>query len=217
MVVSSATKISFACKRVIISVPNPLLKRIEYTPDLPAEKLAVASGTHLGFTSKMILIYDSPWWRDYDLSGVLNSPIGPLAFTRDSSVDVDEQYSLTCFLVGDPGRAWAKIPTAVERKIKFLEHAQALFTPALPEGMQVPMPEKVIEQIWTEEEWIWGCPCPVTALGKLAEGKGAAKIRREAFGRLHFIGTETSVEYQGYMEGAVASGERGAKEVIALF
>jgi monoamine oxidase len=51
-------------------------------------------------------------------------------------------------------------------------------------------------------------------LGSLAEG--AAKIRRESFGLLHFIGTETSIDYQGYMEGALSSGERGAAEVIAL-
>jgi len=163
----------------------------------------------------MILVYSSPWWRDIGLSGVLQSSIGPLAFTRDSSSDIDEQFSLTCFLVGDSGRAWAKIPTAAERETNFLEHVKTLFAPILKEGKDLQMPIKVIEQIWTDEEWIWGCPCPVTELGSLA--KGAAKIRRQAFQRLHFIGTETSVEYQGYMEGAVASAERGSKEVIELF
>jgi len=75
----------------------------------------------------MILINDSPWWRDLGLSEVLNSSLGPLAFTRDSSTDIDEQFSLTCFLVGDPGRRWADIPTAAERKTAFLKHVNVIF------------------------------------------------------------------------------------------
>jgi monoamine oxidase len=38
------------------------------------------------------------------------------------------------------------------------------------------------------------------------------------FGRVHFVGTETSREWRGYMEGAVRSGQRGVAEVVkALF
>ena len=36
---------------------------------------------------------------------------------------------------------------------------------------------------------------------------------REPVGRLHWAGTETATEYAGYMEGAVESGERVAREV----
>lgn len=42
---------------------------------------------------------------------------------------------------------------------------------------------------------------------------GAAS-RSAAFGNVHFIGTETSTEWNGYMEGAILSGDRGAQEVI---
>jgi monoamine oxidase len=37
---------------------------------------------------------------------------------------------------------------------------------------------------------------------------------REPVGNLHFAGTETAGDWKGYMEGAVRSGERAAKEVI---
>lgn len=40
------------------------------------------------------------------------------------------------------------------------------------------------------------------------------KALRAPFGAIHFVGTETSFEWKGYMEGAVRSGERGAAEVI---
>ena len=35
-------------------------------------------------------------------------------------------------------------------------------------------------------------------------------------GRIHWAGTETAVRWNGYIEGAVRSGERAAEEVMAL-
>jgi Flavin containing amine oxidoreductase len=41
-------------------------------------------------------------------------------------------------------------------------------------------------------------------------------IRTEvAVGRIHWAGTETAVVFTGYMDGAVHSGERAAREVLA--
>ena len=38
---------------------------------------------------------------------------------------------------------------------------------------------------------------------------------REPVGRIHWAGAETSVEWQGYLEGAMRSGVRAAQEVAA--
>jgi monoamine oxidase len=37
---------------------------------------------------------------------------------------------------------------------------------------------------------------------------------RQPIGRVHFAGTETAVEWTGYLEGALESGERAAREVV---
>jgi len=42
-----------------------------------------------------------------------------------------------------------------------------------------------------------------------------AGVEREVEGTVHFAGEHTSVDAQGYMEGAVESGERAAHEVLA--
>jgi monoamine oxidase len=39
--------------------------------------------------------------------------------------------------------------------------------------------------------------------------------QRTPVGRLHWAGSETATEFYGYMEGAVESGERTAREVLA--
>ncbi|WP_370652750.1 FAD-dependent oxidoreductase [Sediminibacterium sp.] len=36
------------------------------------------------------------------------------------------------------------------------------------------------------------------------------------FHRIHWAGTETSTQFNGYMEGAVRSGERAAREILEL-
>ena len=38
---------------------------------------------------------------------------------------------------------------------------------------------------------------------------------RKPVGRLHWAGTETSTYWNGYMDGAVRSGNRAAKEAVA--
>jgi monoamine oxidase len=37
---------------------------------------------------------------------------------------------------------------------------------------------------------------------------------REPVGRIHWAGTETALRWNGYMDGAVESGERAAGEVL---
>ena len=39
-------------------------------------------------------------------------------------------------------------------------------------------------------------------------------VLREPAGRIHWAGTETSTYWNGYLDGAVRSGERAAKEVL---
>ena len=85
-----------------------------------------------------------------------------------------------------------------------------MFGAAAPGGPpSVPQPVQILEQEWVKEEWIEGAPNPVMALGALSQG---ALVRiTERFMNVHFVGTETADVWRGYMEGAVRSGERGAK------
>jgi len=197
----------FEASRVIVSVPTPLYGEIQFDPPLPQEKIELSQATRLGDTSKMIVFYKQPWWRECNLCGLTQSVHGPFAVTRDSSVDVDGQFSLTCFVTGQPARDWAKLP-ASERRESVLSQIQKLFGPLA----KVEQPIDVVEQIWKNEQWSQGCPCPVLGPGGLT--KFESTLRSPA-GRLHFVGTETAYEWKGYMEGAVRSGERGAEEVVA--
>jgi monoamine oxidase len=192
--------------RVIVSVPTPLYKEITFDPPLPPEKLAMSQSTMLGDYCKAITFYKTPWWRTANLCGMSQSPHGPSGVTRDSSVDADGHYSLTNFLVGQPARDWMVLSSS-DRKKAVVDQIHKLFSPFA----EVEEPIEVVEQIWRNEQWSQGCPCPVMGPGGLTKWE---RTLREPVGKLHFVGTETAFEWKGYMEGAVRSGERGAKEVL---
>lgn len=197
----------YEASRVIVSVPTPLYNEITFDPPLPLEKTQLARSTRLGSYCKMITLYKRPWWRDAHLCGLTQSCHGPFAVTRDTSVDSKGHYSLTCFVVGEPARRWAALPSA-DRKVAVLQQIQKLFGPFVT----VVEPFEIVEQIWKDEQWSQGCPCPVMAPGDLTKFES---VLRAPTGRIHYVGTETAFEWKGYMEGAVRSGERGAQEVLS--
>ena len=56
------------------------------------------------------------------------------------------------------------------------------------------------------------CPVAVLGPGTLIDFGSALQM---PVGRVHWAGTETSTYWNGYMDGAVRSGERAASEVVA--
>jgi len=167
----------------------------------------------LGFMVKVILVYHRPWWRELNLSGTFQSMRGPVSFTRDTCVEEDNQYSITCFMAGDSGRLWAKLPQATRRK-RVVDQVHRLAVAAGTVATAIPDPINIIEQDWSKEPWIRGVPSPVMPPGLMTSEAGQSI--RAPVGNVHFVGTETAVVWKGYMEGAVRSGIRGAAEVVDL-
>jgi monoamine oxidase len=197
---------SFQCRRVIVPVPTSLYHQILFKPALPKGKATLSDNTATGYYTKVIYVFKEPWWQTAGLSGVLDSDKGPIIFTRDTSIPVDDQWSITCFLVGDKGRNWSKLPRAVR-----LQQAWEQFSRSFGEFVDVPAPTNTLEMDWTKEAFFLGAPCPITTPGVLT--KVGSELATPV-GRVHFVGTETSREWRGYMEGAVRSGQRGGAEVV---
>ena len=72
-------------------------------------------------------------------------------------------------------------------------------------------PAEYIEQDWTAEEFSRGCYG-----GRMGTGVWTryAQALSEPVGRIHWAGTETADVWNGYMDGAVRSGERAAEEAL---
>ncbi|KAH8900146.1 hypothetical protein GQ53DRAFT_869502 [Thozetella sp. PMI_491] len=198
----------YSARKVITTVPGPVLKTITFSPRLPPVKQLYADSLTYGYYTKAMMEFRSPFWIKTGFCGLAQSFVGPAAVVRDTCIPADNKFVLTCFMSGDPGRAWAALTTP-EREKKLLAQLGDLFeTKNLDkEFIQMTTYE------WCHDEFAgWGCPCTSLPPGVL-DTLGGDGLRQPE-GNLHFAGTETAGEWKGYMEGAIRSGERAAAEVV---
>ncbi|MFF4704734.1 FAD-dependent oxidoreductase [Streptomyces sp. NPDC001288] len=80
-------------------------------------------------------------------------------------------------------------------------------------GRRAAEPVDYVETIWPRSGWtIGGYGCYVTPGGWTGHGEGGW---RTPHGLVHWAGTETASVWNGYIDGAISSGERAADEVIS--
>jgi monoamine oxidase len=198
---------TFKGRKAIVSVPSTMYRGLNFSPALPARLRDVADATVLGDYNKAIVCYDRPWWRDLGYNGICMSFVGPIVVARDTSVDDKGLYALTCFVNGPQGGAWGDRPPH-ERRAVVLDQIAAMYGVGLDSEAYRPI--EIFEQVWKHEPYSQGALVPVTHIGHLTE---YADVYGKPVGNIHFVGTEYSAEWKGYMEGALCSGEAGAAEV----
>jgi monoamine oxidase len=201
----SRGSVSVRAQRAIVAVPPTIAGRIDYDPPLPALRDQLTQRMPQGSVIKTMAIYDEPFWRDEGLSGQGTSDLGPARVTFDNSPPDGTPGVLLGFLEGRFARHWATRPAAERREAILAGHAR-LF------GAKAAQPNAFVERVWAEEEWTRGCyGCLMTTGGWTEYGRAL----REPIGRLHWAGAETATVWNGYMDGAVRSGERAAAEILA--
>lgn len=201
---------SYQVRKVITTVPSPALSQIDFTPRLHPAKEAWSQSASYGFYTKAIVVFKEPFWIAKGFCGLAQSFVGPASVVRDTSSPADDKHALTCFMSGPLGQAWAALPEP-ERNEQLLEQLGILYTDR--EAVDRCFVE-VLKYDWADDRWAgYGCPCAMLSPGVL-DTLGSGSLR-EPTGNLHFAGTETAGDWKGYMEGAVRSGERAAKEVIS--
>lgn len=199
--------VTYAARKVLSTVPSPVLKTISFDPPLPPDKLAWSNSTGYGYYCKAMMQFSSPFWVEKGFCGLAQSFIGPASVVRDTSSPEDNKHILTCFMASDTGRAWSVLPQR-EREQALLGQLQDLYG---VQGLQQ-MFIQLHSYEWANDEYSgWGCPSVSLTPGVLASVEGDAL--RQPWKDIHFAGTETAGEWKGYMEGAVRSGERAALEV----
>jgi monoamine oxidase len=111
-----------------------------------------------------------------------------------------------CFLEGAAAREWSG-RTPAQRRTAVVECLVRYF------GPQAAEPVEYVERDWTAEEFTRGCYGAHFAPGVWT---GLGDALREPVGRVHWAGAECSPVWNGYMEGAVLSGEATVREALGL-
>ena len=191
-------------KRAIIAIPPTLAGRLRYRPALPAYRDQLTQRVPMGTVIKVQCLYPRPFWRDEGYSGQITCDEGAVRITFDNSPASGTPGVLMGFIEGNEGRVWGR-RTREERQAEVIACFVRYF------GEQAAHPSEYVEQNWAEEEYSRGCYAGFMAPGVWTSYGEALS---QPIGRLHWAGTETATVWNGYMDGALQSGERAAAEVL---
>jgi monoamine oxidase len=189
----------------VVTLTPTLAGRLVYAPALPSWRDQLTQRLPAGSVMKVYAAYDEPFWRAAGLNGQAASDRGPVKVTFDNSPPGGTPGVLMGFLEGNEARAWARRPET-ERRDAVLDCFARYF------GPRALGPREYVERDWMSEEFTRGCygahftPGVWTAYGHAL---------RAPVGRIHWAGAECSPVWNGYMEGAVRSGEAAAGDVLA--
>jgi len=200
-VVSDALTVS--AKRVIVALPPVMARRIKFDPALPGAKQKILSRMTPGDMIKAQVIYPTPWWREKGLTAQIVINEGPAGVTYDNTPESGAPGVILGFVGGRQAPKFRALDAAARKQAFVDEIAAAL-------GEEARQESTYFDMDWTAEPFTRGCPTGSTAPGVLTK---FGEHIRPATGRIHWAGTETADYWAGYMDGAVRSGERVAKEV----
>ncbi|MGB3894464.1 MAG: NAD(P)/FAD-dependent oxidoreductase [Mycolicibacter sinensis] len=195
------TRQDYPADRVVVAVPPLLAQRIEFRPGLPTPRATAA--TRPGCATKVHLTFPAPLWRKHGLSGWSLSTNGPLLSTVDDSPPDDSAGVLTGFVTGAATSLFGELSSTKQRDAA-VAHVHRLFP-------QLPAPTRCTVSDWLAEKYSRG---GYAALFGLGDWLLLGPALTTPHGRVHWAGTETSLEFFGLMEGAIRSGRRVAAELI---
>jgi monoamine oxidase len=192
-------------KRVIVAVPPTLAGRIDYEPILPFERDQLTQRYGQGTLTKVAAVYKTPFWRSQGFTGTVTDTGFPITASFDDSPPDGSPGVIFGFVGGDMARRYNRLSPAA-RQTAVINQIAGWY------GSQARSPLAFFDTSWSSEQWTRGCPVGIPGLGALL---AYGPWLRQSIGKIHWAGTETSDYWNGYMDGAVRSGERAAAEVIA--
>jgi monoamine oxidase len=188
---------------IVVATPAAMARHVEFAPGLPEAQARAISSLRYGPATRVLLQFESRFWKRQGR---------PLAFASarahgavwDGNEQQRGRMGILSLLAG--GGASAAVSRLVERagvagvvrQLSWLGRPSALRAHAIVR--------------WEADPWAGG--------GYAYFDPGFDPALRNALahphGRITFAGEHTSVRWQGYMNGAVESGQRAAAEVAAL-
>ncbi|HUR51823.1 MAG TPA: FAD-dependent oxidoreductase [Mycobacteriales bacterium] len=195
----------WTASHAVVAVPPVLASRIGWDPLLPPQQDQLLQRLPFGTLMKCEAVYDEPFWRAEGLSGMGVLRDGsPIRSMFDNTPPSGAPGILMGFLGGKEWRRWAHRPVR-ERRGAVLRCFAKVVGPRAYEARDY------FEKDWTAEPWTLGGPTSVAAPGVLT---ALGPWLGQPHGRVHWAGAELSSYWNGFMDGAVRSGETAAREVL---
>lgn len=192
----------YRASRLIVAMAPALAGRIAIG-GASVEREQLAQRMPMGSVIKCQIAYETPFWREQGLSGEYVGSTAVFSPVFDNSPADGSCGLLVGFIDGAEALRWSGDPDARRRAV--VDSLVAAFGEAAAE------PIDYVDHDWVADPWSRGCYTGVPTPGTLSRLGSAL---RAPCGSVHWAGTETAEAWCGYIEGALASGERAAGEVL---
>ena len=193
-----------SARAAIVAVPPNLTEAIRFRPALPAWRQRLAQSLSQGSITKVLAVYEQPFWREEGLSGQGFAPYELVRELYDNSPPSASAGVLVTFLAGENAERAGRM-SAGDRRAAVLEGMAKYVGPRALEAVDL------IETDWSAEEWTRGAYG--TSYGPGGLSRFGEDLRRP-IGPIHWACTDIAGVGHIHMEGAVRSGERAAKACL---
>ncbi len=194
----------FSASHCIVAIPPVAATDIFFSPAVPEAQWNIMKASFMGSVVKCYAIYSTPFWRKDFKNGLVAAPDEMTSVVFDNSPWDGSKGILMGFSLAEKAKQLMQHDIA-ERQELVKDGFVRMFGPAAAEL------EFYTDKSFTEEPFTKGCYAGMFPPGILTQYQSSLS---KPFYRIHWAGTETSKQFNGYMEGAVRSGERAAKEIL---
>ncbi len=199
---------------VVLALPFTMLREVELSRSgLSATKRQVIETFGMGTNAKIHIELDHETWPALGYSGDILTEWEGLCCGWDDSVPLGPDASPALYLGYPGGRVGGSVLTGVahgpapEQDVNWmLAQLDQVFT-----GTSAAFTGRAYEDHWVEDPWTHGA----YSFWKVGQATTYAELAAEPEGSILFAGEHTSRENEGYLDGAVETGERAAHEIIS--
>jgi monoamine oxidase len=179
-----------------------MVHRVEFNPPLPASHQNMLNEISYGAVTKVLIEYRKRFWKDKGWNGRLSTD-QHIVQTWDATSHLDHEHGIiTAYTGGRPGTKLSALSDEERTRL-----AVSVIEKVFPGSSD--LVENTATTAWLNE--------PFTRGSYMALSPGQVTNHWETLftpaGRLFFAGEHATI-HQGFMEGAVESGQRAAKNIM---
>jgi monoamine oxidase len=201
----SATS-TVSADQVVLALPFSILRSLDYSKaGFSQVKTTAIEQLGMGTNSKLHVQFKDRLWNGLGCSGETYADTGYQNTWEVTRSQAGSSGILVDYTGGKIGAGFGS-GTPSERATQFLKQLE----PVLP-GISSRWNGRATIDFWAGNPWTKGS----YSYWKVGQYTKFAGAEGEAEGNCHFAGEHTSIDFQGYLNGAVESGERAAGEILA--
>ena len=192
--------------QVVLALPFSILRTLDYSKaGFSQVKTTAIEQMGMGTNSKLHVQFKDRLWTALGCNGETYADTGYQNTWEVTRAQPGSSGILVDYTGGKIGASFGT-GTPAERAAQFLKQIE----PVLP-GISSRWNGRATIDFWTGYQWTKGS----YSYWKVGQYTKFAGAEREPEGNCHFAGEHTSIDFQGYLNGAVESGERAAGEILA--